>query len=368
MRGVIGNNSTGSWTRFLAAKRSTANRYLTSLAVCLVFLILVGVVEYLENVQITSLALVSVLFGTIYGGRGPGILVAIVSAIGVDYYYTDPQGFIFTTWVSSVQILIYVAVGVLIANLIASLRQAFQDLASEKRARENVLNIVAHDLRSPLSSILMNADLVERQILGGKPLSQPKQIQRIRGSAIRMNRLIEDLLDAAKMETGQFRMAFGLHEVGPIVLEAIENAQAQAIENRIKVVPQISAAADSAYCDRDRVLQVLNNLLNNAIKFSPQEGTVVIQVQREKDWLRFAVRDQGQGIPKDALPRLFVRSWQATETAHKGTGLGLLICKRIVEGHGGQIGVDSTVGQGTTFYFSLPSSSASLAHTETRTA
>ena len=166
--------------------------------------------------------------------------------------------------------------------------------------------------------------------------------------------MIEDLLDASKIEAGTFRITPGQNNLALIVSEMVESMMSAAEEKRISLIHRIADENLQAYCDRERIIQVLNNLIGNAIKFSPAGSTVTLEADRRDSWVAVSVVDEGHGISPDELAHLFERHWQARATAHLGTGLGLFICNRIVESHGGRITVESHIGEGTRFTFTLP--------------
>lgn len=221
------------------------------------------------------------------------------------------------------------------------------------RAREDLLAIVAHDLRSPLGTILTNVAI----LLDGSERPEPRrrtQLERVQRSAGRMETLIRDLLDAARIESGRLSIEPRRLAVGPSVTQAMEASQALAASKRLVLRDDLPAALPAVLADAGRLNQVFDNLIGNAIKFTPEGGAVTIQGLRTEDMVRIAVIDTGPGIPEEDLPHLFDRFWQARATAGLGTGLGLFIVKAIVEAHAGKIWVESKLGEGTTFFFTLP--------------
>ncbi|HEX5751694.1 MAG TPA: PAS domain S-box protein [Archangium sp.] len=221
------------------------------------------------------------------------------------------------------------------------------------RARDEVLGIVAHDLRSPLSAVSMSAQLVERQLERGKTGPETREMLHvILRMAQRMGRLVEDLLDISRLEAGQLSVLPSRQRVEPLVIESL--AQARSSAPALELRAEVAEALPEVLADRHRILQVLNNLLGNAVKFTPQGGRVTVGARAEGERVRFWVEDTGPGIPEEHRQHLFERFWQAHKGDRRGAGLGLAICKHLVEAHGGQIGVDSEVGRGSTFWFSLP--------------
>ncbi len=218
------------------------------------------------------------------------------------------------------------------------------------RARDEVLGIVAHDLRNPLGAIRLNATLI-----GRRKCSQCQgSAAAIERAANRMNRLIEDLLDVARIEAGSLAVEPRATPVRPVVAEALASQRAQAMAAGIRL--ESSLAEDPvAWADRERLLQVLENLLGNAMKFTPRGGTVSLAARARDNDIVFSVADTGPGIPPDQLPRVFDRFWQVHRAGRAGAGLGLAIVKGIVSEHGGRVWAESDPGRGTTFYFTIPS-------------
>lgn len=235
-----------------------------------------------------------------------------------------------------------------------------EELRASVRARDNILALVSHDLRNALSSIGLRVNLLSRNRLTKG--AHGNHLELIQKSVEQMSRLIDDLLHAATIEAGTFTVVPKREETLPVVLEALHLmeplAQTKAIRMQIEAPPKLPPI----YGDRRRVVQVLTNLLSNAVKFVPAQGAGVIKLRvwAEKTEVHFAVSDNGLGIAQEQLPHLFERYWKGKAEQRSGIGLGLFISKGIVEAHGGQIGVQSTLNVGTTFFFTLPISQASI--------
>jgi signal transduction histidine kinase len=180
----------------------------------------------------------------------------------------------------------------------------------------------------------------------------------INRGAKRMNRLIQDLLDVARMEAGQLTVERARLSAGGLIAEAVDVqrplASSSSLELRVEVGPDVA----EVWGDRDRLLQVLENLIGNGIKFTQAGGRITAGATSRDDEVVFWVADTGCGIPSESLPQVFDRFWQATRTGRQGAGLGLPIAKGIVEAHGGRIWVESTAGTGSTFFFTIPRVSA----------
>lgn len=223
-------------------------------------------------------------------------------------------------------------------------------LAQAVASRDDVLAIVSHDLRNPLTSISLGVDQLRRH--SADPARCERVLDSIARSAQRMTMLIEDLLAIAKIDAGQLALNLTEAPCPSLVEEALTVVRPLADAKSI----QLAASAPPAVlrCDRDRVLQVFGNLLGNALKFTPENGTISVDTKLEDEVARFTVRDTGPGIPSESLPYVFDRFYQGPGLRRGGAGLGLAIARAIVEAHGGSISVHSADGAGTTFEFTVP--------------
>jgi signal transduction histidine kinase len=223
------------------------------------------------------------------------------------------------------------------------------------RVRDDLLGIVSHDLRNPLSLVILHAaSLMKKPEIAGMGDPIRKEIEGIRRSAERMQRLIQDLLDSASIDAGHVSIERQIVAIGPLISEAIEAFEPLAAGKALRLEVKIAPDVPDLFADPVRVLQILTNLMSNAIKFTPAGGCVSVGAERQGDFVRFEVTDTGPGIPEIELPHLFDRFWQARQTAGLGTGLGLFISKALIEMQGGRVWVESVMGRGTTFYFIMP--------------
>jgi signal transduction histidine kinase len=220
-----------------------------------------------------------------------------------------------------------------------------------KSAREEVLRIVAHDLRNPLGTLLMAADLVGDATVPAE--AKTKQIAVIKRTGSRMNHLIQDLLNVARMDTGRLEVEPRPVPPAQLVDAALEMMQALAVERSLALEAHVAPDLPVVRADPERMAQVFSNLIGNAIKFTPAGGRIEVCAQAADGRVWFSVTDTGPGIPPEQLENVFGEFWQARRTDSRGIGLGLTIAKGIVEAHGGKIGVDSEVGVGTKFWFGL---------------
>ena len=231
----------------------------------------------------------------------------------------------------------------------------YQQAQQASRARDDTLAAISHDLRNGLNTVLTAVGLLLRSL---PPDSEGRRdrrhVEAIRRSAERMNRVIGDLLDVASIESGRLFVEPRREAVRPIIAEAVAASRQPAVEKELRVEQVVATTQIEAICDRERVLQVLGNLISNAIKFTPEGGLVQITAEPSDDEILITVRDSGVGVSAKQLPHVFDRFWQATPKARLGSGLGLTIAKGVVEALGGRIWLESRPGEGTTFSFTLP--------------
>ncbi len=246
------------------------------------------------------------------------------------------------------------------ATATALYRARSYDAEQEKRkhaelvaqAREEVLGVVAHDLRNPLGLIVTTTELLQEEDL------EPSRRQQILDIAMRagkqMNRLIDDLLDTVHIESGKFLLALEDVEVCSILRQAEETFRPIAERRSIKLTASSPGGEIWVRADPLRVSQVLANLIGNALKFTPENGSVTYSAAVSGADVEFRVTDTGPGISPEQREHLFEQFWQARKNDMRGVGLGLTIAKGIIDAHGGRIWCESTVGGGSTFSFTLP--------------
>jgi PAS domain S-box-containing protein len=232
------------------------------------------------------------------------------------------------------------------------------------RARDEVMAIVVHDLRNPMNTILTSATIIgyslEKQAEKGIDFNPALAadlktcVEAIQSSIKTMDRLICDLLDVSRMEAGSFSIQPSDVDIGALLEESLKICESQARAKKITVTADIPAGLPPVNGDRDRLDQVLSNLLGNAFKFTPEDGRVIVRARKVDASVQITVEDSGPGIPAADLPHIFDRYWRGDRASRDGAGLGLAICKGIVDAHGGNIWVESALGRGTTFRFNVP--------------
>ncbi len=222
------------------------------------------------------------------------------------------------------------------------------------RMRDEMLAVVSHDLRNPLSVILGTADLLLRK----KDIDQKSALllERTRKSVKFMLNMIKDLLDVHKIDQGEFSIEEGMsrQNISRLLTEIIETQETLSKNKNIRLELDIGEDLPDVYINIEQIQRVFQNIIGNAIKFTQEGGTIRLSVKPVSEYIQFCIEDNGQGIDPELMPRIFDRFAQAKKTASLGTGLGLAIAKGIVEAHGGRIWVESAINKGSKFYFTLP--------------
>jgi PAS domain S-box-containing protein len=235
-------------------------------------------------------------------------------------------------------------------------REAERALREAVHAREQTMAVVSHDLRNPLGSVSAAAEL-----LLDVPLSEDRrrqQLEIIQRASERMNRLIQDLLDVARIDAGGLSVRPRAIAVEPLLVEGLELMEPRLRERGLEWgIEHPDHALPEVRADHDRILQVLSNLLVNAVRHTPRGGRITLGAEARDGEVVVRVADTGAGVPEDARAHLFDRFWRPDDSDREGAGLGLAIVKGIVEAHGGRVWLESEVGEGSSFYFSLPAAS-----------
>lgn len=244
---------------------------------------------------------------------------------------------------------------VMVVRVAKQKRQLDEQTARLSQARKEIVEVVAHDVKSPLASIRMAVELLQGE---DAPVSKEILASSVgiidRSSRAAMG-LITDLLDHAKIESGRLVMEETDCNLGAVVEDVTTRFQLLAQAKRILVSVEMHGEDFVASCDVGRIDQALSNLIGNAIKFTPQGGSVQVTCRRDRHQIVVSVKDSGPGLSPEQIPHIFDRYWQARQQSRQGTGLGLSIVKSIVESHQGKIWVESQQGRGSSFVFSLPS-------------
>jgi len=240
----------------------------------------------------------------------------------------------------------------------AELNRANQELARRDQLRTDLVSMVSHELRTPLATVKEFASILTDGLAGQLTRDQAEYVRIIQKSTERMVRLVDDLLESAKIEAGQVLLTKRFVEVRPFVEQIVHSLNPLVDNKQLTVQTRLPEEPLGIFADPDKVTQVLVNLLSNAIKFTPESGRITVSAEERDNDVQFAVADTGLGIDPQDVPKLFekfqpLRRGPMSGSA-KSTGLGLSISKRLVELHGGRIWVESQLGSGSTFLFTLP--------------
>ena len=226
------------------------------------------------------------------------------------------------------------------------------------KMKSDFVSNVSHELRTPLTSIKGSVDNMLDGLTGSLNEKQIRYLNRIKSNTDRLSRLINDLLDLSRIESGRVEVRPTTLPLTALAEEVAEHMKALAAEKLIRIEVPSSDPSVTVWADRDKVTQVLMNLIGNAVKFTPQDGKVTVALEKNgNDYIQISVADTGPGILPEEQNKIFSKFYQVAnidKQKPKGSGLGLAISKALVEMHGGKIWMDSEVGRGSTFYFTLP--------------
>ena len=253
-------------------------------------------------------------------------------------------------------------------ELFARVRSIYRVMAVQRELEEvksQFMAMLVHDLRTPLTIVISSIDYILRHYSNGKPLDSDsvKLMETVLASTRGMSNLVNDLLDLSKYQAGQMMLVKQTITIHEMIEESLQPFLLQFNKKNIQLHTEIEPDLPRVEADSGKIVQLMTNLLSNAMKFTPDNGSVFIKVEKDRsaeqtmEMIKVSVADSGVGIKPDEIQLLFEQYRQvssASKTKEKGTGLGLAICKLIVQAHGGTIGVTSEVNKGTTFTFTLP--------------
>ncbi|MGH7846724.1 MAG: ATP-binding protein [Candidatus Binatia bacterium] len=244
------------------------------------------------------------------------------------------------------------AVGGIIVN-----SRDISDRKIAEQERADFMAMIAHDLRSPLNNVIGASELMKDGVFGPVNEEQQKWLVKVSHTANGLVSLVSDFLDMSKLESGRIDLALEEVDFEKLFALSLENFHFPALDKKIALRSNLTHALPQVRADPHRLEQVLNNLLSNALKFTPSHGEIELGAGPNDGGVKIWIRDTGAGIPPDEIGQLFEKYKQTMSgktSEHKGTGLGLVICKMIIEAHGGRIWVQSEQGKGTIFTFTLP--------------
>jgi signal transduction histidine kinase len=287
----------------------------------------------------------TVLLSAFLGGFGPGLVSTGLVTAALDYFWTEPRHVLH----ANIELFLFFMISCTMCKLIGSMHAARARADAARNSREQVLAIVAHDLRNPLTTIRMTSASLNHHPLDHEALR--RRLEAVDRAVARMDNLIRDLIDATQMEHGEFNVVMKDENAAAIVQEVADSFGPVAREKHIAMRVPPALKTTDIFCDKNRVLQALGNLVGNALKFTGEGGSVSIQLDDGGDHVCFIVEDSGPGIKPEHLPHIFERYWRSDR---RGTGLGLFIAQSIAYAHRGKIEVQSAFGHGATFVFSIP--------------
>jgi signal transduction histidine kinase len=240
-----------------------------------------------------------------------------------------------------------------LARALESERKARAEAERAVGVRDSVLQIVAHDLRNPLGRIATLVPLLEEDTLS--KADRQRMFAVLQRATTGMMRLVQDLLDVANIEGGRLSIERGPLDLTQLTSDICNAYTATATDRGLRIECEPGGGVPIVSADRGRLVQVINNLLDNAIRLTPRGGQIVLRTEAVDDGARLSVSDTGPGIEPNEIPHLFDRFWQGRPGRRGSSGLGLAIAKGIIEAHNGRIWVESTPGEGSTFFIALPS-------------
>ena len=348
--------------------RSVTRRGIRAVARCALGVVLAAlavVVELAvwENIPPTPFLLVypAVVVAAWFGRRTAGVTAILTASFALAYWLFPPTpSFAVAARRDALDLMMFCGVSVVLVELIARVKRALEQANTATRAaeaatnaRDTVLAVVAHDLRNPLQTIGLTAELLAASE-AGRDERDERKLMRIRHAAARARRLVDDLLDGARIDGDPFPLELASSPLASLVDESLSPfipiAEARSIELDL---PGSGGLGGAILCDRDRIVRVLSNLVGNALQYTPRGGKVAVAVQRSPDGVRFEVSDTGPGMTKDELAHACERLWHGQGPGH-GFGLGLWIAKALVEAHGGGLQAASEAGRGTRMSFVVP--------------
>lgn len=237
------------------------------------------------------------------------------------------------------------------------LKRTNQELKELNRMKSSFISTVSHELRTPMTSIKNSLELMGHKKTGALNESQKRFLEMAIRNITRLSRIINDLLDLTRLEDGRVRFQFSDVDLAGVVQHALITFKPQAETQSLKLKANLPPSLPTVYADPARVEQILANLINNAIKFTPGGGRITVSARVVGEEVEVSVKDSGIGLSPEEQAQVFERFYQAGNSrsrSGKGTGLGLYIAKQLVEAQGGSIGVEATRGRGSRFFFTLP--------------
>jgi signal transduction histidine kinase len=279
-------------------------------------------------------------------GFGPGLLSGALFGAALRFFWPEQTG----TFIHvNSDVILFMLVSAAVCVIIRSMERARQSADASRRSLEQVVAIVAHDLANPLHAVTLAGEHIRKQ--AGDAQAVERGLRTISRATTRMERLLRDLSDTTRIAHGELVLTLRAEPVPPILQDVAQVFGPQSAAAGVTLDTTLPRTSSVIECDRDRLMQILGNLLGNALKFTREGGRIDLRATDEDDAVRFEVADTGAGIDPKHLPYIFDR-FQSYDA--RGTGLGLFIARSLVRAHGGELSVRSSLGLGSTFSFAIP--------------
>lgn len=311
-----------------------------------------GSKESLKNVEASTRAVLERIRSHVLSGKGTYVPKGFEDAVQLSTLLGDryflPRG-----------APVYETRGVIVGATVI-----LQDVTRLRRFEElknDLVATVAHEFRTPLTSLRMAVHLCTEQVAGPLTDKQAELLHGAREDCDRLQGMVDDLLDMSRIESGRVELYPLPTEAASLITAAMDEYKAEAEAKGVNLSAQVTTPEVSVLADRERIGHVFSNLIGNAVRYTPKGGSIILDADVANGAVRFTVADTGTGIPKEYQDRIFEKFFQVPDAKPKGTGLGLYIAKEIVRGHGGDIGLESKPGEGSTFWFTLPRATSNAA-------
>ena len=327
-------------------------------AVAVALLLRLLIAPFIGEASPHGLVLTAVAISAWYGGRLPGDVAAILATIAGAYLILPPTGSpAIATEAGPLQLGIFLVEGLFLSKLIGTLRERLDRSEAALRARDGLLAVAAHELKTPLTTVIGYTQTLQLRAAREGQLSRRDQdtLRLIAAQAKRLHTLLDSVLDLARLRNGQTPIARQVLDLAALARQVVADAHLTAPRHLVEL--HGSSEPVVILGDSVRLEQVLRNLLDNAVKYSPADGVISVCVEQRNQEAILTISDQGIGIPEEARAQLFERFYRANNLDPRriqGTGIGLSIVGEIVALHGGVVEVDSAEGQGSTFTIRLP--------------
>lgn len=315
-----------------------------------------------SEVLFSLLYVASALLTAIFIGKVSGMIAGVLAGLSVDFHYIHPAGKMLSTPESFAFLVVtLVLVQITLIGVRVLQAAAFEAenarirLEEAVRIREEILAVVAHDLRQPLSAFSLKQQVAMRALAAGNSELAIRHLQDGARALTNMDFLLRDLLDGTKIETGKLTLNCIPMAPEELIRRSYETYLQQATTKGLRLRLELpSQNLAPVLADPHRVMRVLSNLITNAMKFTPKGGEIILSVMSTSAGIEFRVQDTGFGIRPENVAKLFQKYWQDRQTAHLGTGLGLYICHGVIEAHRGELWYEARRPAGSAFCFTLP--------------